>query len=174
MSESLLVKEIRQNPVVKVTGDNLDIYVRTQHQSSDRQHKDLHMFTSNIIFSRLPHYFRDEDVSSRRPVDVNSVAPEDLMLSPTERSHLLKCYSVLLGRILSRNCTAFKWMESILPNHMAHSFSEVMSKPSKVFPLPIMLKNEAKYEECIDILDGYEDQLINLFTKAHGKYLLFF
>ena len=49
-----------------------------------------------------------------------------------------------------------------------------MSKPSKVFPLPIMLKNEAKYEECIDILDGYEDQLINLFTKAHGKYLLFF
>lgn len=32
-----------------------------------------------------------------------------------------------------------------------------------------MSKNEAKYEECIDIMDEYEKQMIQVFTEAHGK-----
>ena len=60
-------------------------------------------------------------------------------------------------------------MESVIPAHINHTLSEVMCQKSQVFPLPIMLKNEAKYEDCIDILDGYEDQLIKLYTSAHGQ-----
>lgn len=47
-----------------------------------------------------------------------------------------------------------------------------MSAPSKVFPLPIMFKNEAKHEDCLAIMDGYESQLGDLYTEAFGNSIL--
>jgi len=35
------------------TGDNLDIYVKTSNLGIDRRNKDLHLFTSNVLFSRV-------------------------------------------------------------------------------------------------------------------------
>ncbi|XP_060586522.1 ATP-dependent DNA helicase RecQ-like [Ruditapes philippinarum] len=54
-----IVSELKNNPIIKVTGDNLDIYVRTDHKSLDKHKKDLHLFASNIIFSRIaqPHMY---------------------------------------------------------------------------------------------------------------------
>ena len=43
-----------------------------------------------------------------------------------------------------------------------------MCQKSQVFSLPLMFKNEIKYEDCIDIMDEYEEQLIQLFTSSHG------
>jgi hypothetical protein len=37
------------------------------------------------------------------------------------------------------------------------------------FPLPIQFKNEAKHEDCLSIMDKYEEQLVNLFKDAFGK-----
>ena len=45
-----------------------------------------------------------------------------------------------------------------------------MSQQSEVFQLPIQMKNEAKHEDCVDILDGYEDILTGIFDKAFGMY----
>ncbi|KAH3856944.1 hypothetical protein DPMN_099540 [Dreissena polymorpha] len=53
MLEDNIARSLRKNPLVKITGDNLDIYVRTGHHSLDRHSKDLHMFAANIIFSRV-------------------------------------------------------------------------------------------------------------------------
>ncbi|XP_052224940.1 uncharacterized protein LOC127840570 [Dreissena polymorpha] len=53
MLEDNIARSLRKNPLIKITGDNLDIYVRTGHHSLDRHNKDLHTFASNIIFSRV-------------------------------------------------------------------------------------------------------------------------
>jgi hypothetical protein len=41
-----------------------------------------------------------------------------------------------------------------------------MSPVSKVYPLPIIFKNEAKHEDCLAIMDEYESQLVDIYTKA--------
>ena len=41
-----------------------------------------------------------------------------------------------------------------------------MSEKSVVVPLPMMLKDEKKYEDVVDILDGYEQHLEDIFVKA--------
>ena len=51
--ETNIVLSLQKNPVVKITGDNLDIYVKTGHKSLERSNQDLHLFASNIIFSRV-------------------------------------------------------------------------------------------------------------------------
>ena len=52
-----------------------------------------------------------------------------------------------------------------------HDFSEIMSKKSITATLPIMDANEAKHEDCLKIMDGYEKILTDLFIEAHGKIL---
>ena len=41
-----------------------------------------------------------------------------------------------------------------------------MSKKSVIVPLPMMLKDEKKYEDVVDILDGHEQHLEDIFVKA--------
>lgn len=35
-----------------------------------------------------------------------------------------------------------------------------------------MMKNESKYEECLDIMDAYETEMLDVFNKAYGIYSL--
>ncbi|CAG2188523.1 unnamed protein product [Mytilus edulis] len=48
----LLTENLKTQPLVKITGDNLDTYVRTSNLGIDNRNKDLHLFTSNVLFSR--------------------------------------------------------------------------------------------------------------------------
>ena len=56
---------------------------------------------------------------------------------------------------------------------LSHEFSQKMSSKSYVFPLPIMMKNESKHEDCMAIMDSYEEQLISLYGQAFGTVPLF-
>ncbi|KAL5013819.1 hypothetical protein ScPMuIL_008089 [Solemya velum] len=44
-----------------------------------------------------------------------------------------------------------------------------MSERSIVLPLPIQFKNEAKHEDCLSIMDSYEDQLTKIYIAAFGN-----
>ncbi|CAC5375610.1 unnamed protein product [Mytilus coruscus] len=43
-----------------------------------------------------------------------------------------------------------------------------MSQKSQVFQLPIQHKNEAKYEDILDVMDSYEKLLQKTFQESHG------
>ena len=60
-------------------------------------------------------------------------------------------------------------MASITPKHISFEQQNKMSLKSKVFALETMLANEAKYEDCLTIMDNYERVLQELFIKAHGN-----
>ena len=68
---------------------------------------------------------------------------------------------------------ALKWLQEVLPKHIPHEYADHMAQPSHIYPIPMIFKNEAKYEDCVDIMDHYERELLNLFEKAHGKLILF-
>lgn len=63
------------------TGDNLDIYVKTSHLSRHRRNKDLHLFTSNVIFSRISKM----DMSNEAPkTDISKLFVENMLLGKDE------------------------------------------------------------------------------------------
>ena len=66
-------------------------------------------------------------------------------------------------------CEPFSWMRSVVPSHIYHPYQTQMSQRSEVFQLPIQMENEAKHEDCVDILDGYEDILTGIYNQAFGK-----
>ncbi|XP_064631642.1 uncharacterized protein LOC135489937 [Lineus longissimus] len=57
-------------------------------------------------------------------------------------------------------------MKLVLPDHLPHPLTKEMSEKTASYIPPIQLKNEAKYEDCLDILDSYEDTIDQLYRKA--------
>ena len=122
--------------------------------TAQNRNKDLHLFTSNIIFPRVASV----DICNDPPkVDIGNLSAENVLLSPdsVKRERLKYSYCVLLARIL---CTfpAFQHLRKLLPDHIPHEYTRKMSAAPKVYPLPIMFKNEAKHDEWLAITDGYE------------------
>ncbi|XP_070574502.1 uncharacterized protein [Ptychodera flava] len=87
-------------------------------------------------------------------------------ISTTERVKLLESYKVMLGRMMMQNFKAFKWLETILPRHIPHPYSDTAQKKSTIIPLQIILKNEAKYEDCVTILEESVDMIQALYHGA--------
>ena len=65
-------------------------------------------------------------------------------------------------------------MEAVLPKHIPHRNEIFMSQKSQVFPLPVIKANESRYEECFDVLDAYEKEVVKMFVNAHGKLVSLF
>ena len=73
------------------------------------------------------------------------------------KKRLCSAYSVLLARIMC-SMPAFHQYGKIFPKHIPHEFSNKMSEATTVLPPEIMFKNEVKHEDCLSIMDSYEDQ----------------
>ncbi|XP_069124032.1 uncharacterized protein [Argopecten irradians] len=164
-SNKLLVDHLKKNPLIKITGDNLDIYVKTSQINTERRNQDLHLFTSNIIFSRLARI----DMDNKPPrTDVNNIGAEKILLSDDQKDQLLDAYGILVGRIMCR-LPALTFMKPHIPSHIPHQNAKKMSEKSTVLPLPIQFKNESKREDCLGIMDSYENTLVKLYTDAFGN-----
>ena len=161
MTDHHIVELLRSNPLVKITGGSMDISAKTNREKA---HKDPHCFLSNIIFSRVA---TPELSTSPVVVDRHSIVPAMLLPHGPYMERLQHCYMIILARIIS-DIPAFSWMKSVLPEHIEHPDAANMAKKSQVFPLRVMCKNEADHEDCIDILDSYEDLLTGYFKEATG------
>ncbi|KAK3101010.1 hypothetical protein FSP39_000234, partial [Pinctada imbricata] len=166
MNDFSLLENIKRNPLVKITGDNLDVYVRSCLQGLGKQHMDMHLFASNLLSSRIV----TTDMDNTMPTNID-LDPTSFLLQGYNADILRMSYKLLLSKIVSPRCVSFKWMESVTPTHMPHPYQAEMSEKSLVFQLPIQMRNEAKYEDCIEIMNNYEEIITKLFKDAHGNNL---
>ena len=91
--------------------------------------------------------------------------------SVEERETLASSYKVLLGRGLGKHIPALSWMLNlnVLPNHIPHRYQNIMKRKSDVVNVALLFKNEAKYEDCVSILESCETALNEHHIEAHGK-----
>ena len=105
-----------------------------------------------------------------KPVHVlNELDTESILLTTEDTSKLYDVYTVLLGRILVKGSPKFAWMKKYLPHHIPHAHQDSMSTKSKIFPLPLLFKNEIKHDDCIDILDSTVKDLTEIYNSAYGE-----
>jgi hypothetical protein len=101
---------------------------------------------------------------------VNAIGFDAFLPSATEMDEFKRCLTFILGRKISEGCEHFHWMDKVIPKHIPHDLQEEMSKPSTIFLLPIMLKNESCYSDCIAIMEEYVSSLNRWYAKAgRGK-----
>ncbi|CAC5371189.1 unnamed protein product [Mytilus coruscus] len=93
-SHNMLVEAIRTNPLMKITGDNLDMYIRTNHQRTDNSNQDIHW---------------------------KGIDAEMFVFNESETMKLNDVQKVLIGRLLYDR-DEFKWLKNKLPQHIPHQY----------------------------------------------------
>lgn len=78
-------------------------------------------------------------------------------------------YTVLMSRIMCLHIACFSFLKGVIPVHIPHQYQEQMAQKSVVMPMPIILKNESKYEDCMEIMDSFADSVEGHHLKAFGK-----
>ena len=78
-------------------------------------------------------------------------------------------YKIFSGRIVCESFPAFNFLIDVLPAHTACQYSAEMRTQSVVVPLPVLMKDEKKYSDLVDVLDHLEAWVHEMYTKA-GLY----
>ena len=165
-----IIKKMSACCLCNLVGDNCDIRITPNHQALDHQVKDCHYFATLLIFSRMAEQL--SHMSTLPPqINPDNFNLQNLLLTDVERQTLFQSYKVLIGRLLAKNIPAFRWLDKILPHHIPHTHSDIMGRKSHILPLKIILKNEAKYEDCVHILDETEALMHAYLPNEDGKQI---
>ena len=146
------IKQVRLGKNIHGTGDNWDMKIRPHDMLSTHQNTDLHYFACDNLSKAAPQR------------DINSLSNSTFLLDEVEAVKLREDLKVLVGRILVKNMPQLSFLKWIIPEHIPHKYQREMAQRSIIVSLPMMMKDEKKYG--VDILDGYEQQLEEIFIKA--------
>mgnify|MGYP003536146883 CR=1 FL=1 len=147
-------------PLCSLVGDNCDIKVRPRHVSLEHQVRDCHFFGMLLVFSRLANVIQGLTNEPPALTQAEHLNPNNFVLNDGEIQALLQSYKVMVGRLMSKHFSAFRWLKDVLPLHIPHQYQDQMAKQSSVIPVKLILRNEAKYEDCVWILHEAR-QLLN-------------
>ncbi|CAC5390753.1 unnamed protein product [Mytilus coruscus] len=91
VSHTALCDYLKEKQLLKITADNPDIYINSLCVSIKKGNKDIHLFASNTITSRLAYL----DMDNRTPV-VAEVNGDVLKLTEAEIDNMNNSYSILV------------------------------------------------------------------------------
>ena len=87
-------------------------------------------------------------------------------MNNSESNELQENFKVLVGRVLVENVAHLSFLKSIIPMHIHHDYEREMALKSTIVPLSMQLKDEKKYDDVVDILDYYKQELEDIYAKA--------
>ena len=147
---------IKDGVVFKFWGDNLDKQQRVRDLRSDHQGDMLHIFSILVGASRTPA----PELPFTGQVSNLSHTPTQYFL-PTS-SDVLEVKNnlvVLVSQILTEYFTSLAPFSKVVPKHILHKYSSQMSKKSNVVVLDVLMKNETKHKDMLEIMTTLQEYL---------------
>ena len=110
----------------QIIGDNVDMYVKTKHMSSDKQNKSIHWFAMNAIQDRVSlKCTRTDQIKSILDVENSEFLP-----SAEDNSKLLQDFIPLASRVLVNKVPDLQCLKGAVMKHIPHQYSQQMKKKS--------------------------------------------
>ena len=145
--------------------DNIDWEVRAHDMREEHQNVSEHAVASTLVFDRVPSDHLPDNGPQK---DIKTTGPGFFLLSDDELSQIAYRYRVYAGRIIAKAIPKLSFLAEVLPKHIPHQYSEEMKVKSEVLTLPVLMKDEKKYADCVDVMDTFEDWIHEIHTKASG------
>ena len=152
-----LEKWIEEGVVFKFWGDNVDKQRKVRDLRSDNRGQLIHMFSLVVGRSRTPApelLHSGGDLSALDRLSSSFVLPSKMDVNAV-RDNLVS----IVSRIITSYITGLAPLAKFVPKHILHQYSREMSMKSEVFTLDILMKNEAKHDDMIDIMRTLQDYL---------------
>lgn len=111
-----------------ITLDNVDLKLLASDMTSDNQNKDFHWCNHNAYLDRV----NPVDLPDDAPIaDLQEVPNSTFLPSLADQNSLLSDFTVLVGRVLVENLAAFEVFKDVVPLHIKHKYSDVMSNKTE-------------------------------------------
>ena len=137
--------------------DNIDWEEKVHDMRQDYQNKSVHAVATSIVFSRvssnqLPDNGPQKDIQKCNVREVVSMSAEEL-------KDIQHRYRMFVARLLIEKFSELASLNSLLASEieLKHEHSDVTANKSEIMTLPILMKDEKKYSDCVDVLDQLEE-----------------
>ena len=144
--------------------DNIDWTERVHDVRQDSQNKSVHAVATSIVFDRVPSSELPDD-GPQRNLELSNVR-ELVAMSESEISSIRHRYRILLANILFEHFPDFKMFEQFMTSKTDCVYSQQTSLRLEVVTMPILMKDEKKYNECVDVLDQLEEWTHQIYSAA--------
>ena len=143
--------------------DNIDWTIKVHEMQSDNQNKDVHAVATSLVFDRVPK----KEFSSKAPQQSLANVNVREIVTPTaeEMACTRERYKIVLGNIICEHLQHFKSFKDLVGTTPS-LYPDEMQSPSVIIPYPVMMKDEKKYAELVDVLDTMETWIQELHCKA--------
>ena len=144
--------------------DNIDWEEKAHDMRENVQNRSVHAMATSIVFSRvsnegLPDSGPQKDLKGcnvHQLVDINQL----------ELDAIRSRYRILVAKLLFEHFPAFAVFKQYIPNSTDCSHTKKMSIKSEVVTMPILMKDEKKYSDCVDVLDQLETWTQEIYSAA--------
>jgi hypothetical protein len=117
--------ELDTPPFYQIIGDNIDLYVKTKHMSSEKQNKSIHWFAMNAVQDRVTGNALD----NLRPIkSIMKMENKEFLPSFHDNQDLLHDFIPVFARVLVDKIPAMQTFKSVVVKHIPHKYSNEMKK----------------------------------------------
>ena len=151
-----LTKWIAEDVLFKFWGDNVDKQRGVRDIRSDHHGSLLHMYSILAGRSRTPsqHLSRTGCVCPLSQLSANTFLPSSEDLGSVKKNLI-----ILVSRIITQYIGGLSVLAKAVPQHIQHPFSKEMGMKSEVIVLDVLMKNESKRGDIIDIMHCMQNYL---------------
>lgn len=151
---------------IRLIGDNVNWFVKVHDEILGHTSQMKHAFASAFVVDNVPPH--DSVSADIRPQnDHMTFDPMNYLPSQSDCEFMARKYECLIVDILTSYLPCFMQYRHVVDSFIKTSstqIGEVVKQTLSV--LPVLLKNEQKYDDVTDILDSYEDSLHSACSKA--------
>lgn len=155
-----LVKEKRR---FRIIGDNINWTVGVHDQRMDHTSYMEHAFGSAILVQNVDFI---SSPSENYQKHFEATPCQEFMPSADDFALYRRDYTVLMSRVVFQHLPYFQIFEDIVPARLSQACDEQLSVKTKVIPLPVLYKNEQKYQDVVEILAFYEKTVVDACDAA--------
>ena len=148
--------------------DNIDWEERVHDMREHHQNESVHAVATIMVFSRissdqLPDDGPQKDVKTCNFREIVSVSDNEMKII---KSH----YRMFVVKALIENFPELSRLKLFVSEELSlrHEHSVAMKGKSEVMTLPVLMKDEKKYSDCVDVLDQLETWTHEIHKAASG------
>ena len=149
--------------------DNIDWEEKVHDMREHHQNKSVHAVATSMVFSRISSDHLPDDGPQ---MDVKTCNFREVVrVTDVEIDCIRTRYQMLVARIMVERFREFFNLKQYLLDELAlsHENSPDTEKKSEVITLPVLMKDEKKYSDCVDVLDQLDEWTREMYY-ASGLY----
>ena len=144
--------------------DNIDWDEKAHDMRQEVQNKSVHAVATSIVFNRVSDTGLPDSGPQKDLKDCN--VHELVNINPLELEAIRNRYRILVAKLIFEHFPCFALFKQYVPESTNCIYPEEMAQKSVVITMPIIMKDEKKYAEVVDVLDQLETWTHKIYSAA--------